>query len=102
MVPSPKQSHKRPDHVLRVEGGHPLHGRICISGAKNASLPIMAASLLTAEPVRLTNVPDVADTALMREIIQSLGGRTRTGGPGVVTISAPEIGSQIADELGKR
>jgi UDP-N-acetylglucosamine 1-carboxyvinyltransferase len=102
MVPGPKQSHRRPDHILRVEGGHPLQGRIFVSGAKNASLPIMAASLLTAEPVRLTNVPDVADTALMREIIKSLGGRARTGAPGVVTISAPEISSQVADELGKR
>ncbi len=102
MIPPTRQSHSQADHVLRVEGGHRLEGRICISGAKNASLPLMAAALLTAEPVRLTNVPNVADTALMGEIIRSLGGSAWAGEPGVVAISASQLGSVVDDALGKR
>ena len=45
---------------IRVHGGRPLHGRLPISGAKNAALPLMAAGLLSAEPVRLANVPRLA------------------------------------------
>jgi UDP-N-acetylglucosamine 1-carboxyvinyltransferase len=88
--------------VLVVEGGRPLRGRICISGSKNASLPLIAASLLSQEPTRLSNVPEVADTALMREIVHHLGGRTRSNGPGHLTISAKTIGSDVPDDLGKR
>ena len=101
-MPSTQPTHRQPDHVLRVEGGRRLRGRIRISGAKNASLPIMAASLLTPEPVRLTNLPEVADTALMREIIRALGGRARAAGPGVVTIAARDLASDVPDALGKR
>lgn len=45
------------DYVV-VEGGHPLHGEVSISGAKNAALPIMAASLLTTDSILLTNIPN--------------------------------------------
>ena len=48
---------------IRVHGGRPLHGRLPISGAKNAALPLMAAGLLTADTVRLGNVPRLADIA---------------------------------------
>ena len=48
------------DRIL-IEGGVPLEGTVEISGAKNAALPIMFASLLTAEPLDLKNVPDLAD-----------------------------------------
>src|ERR671936_367551 len=95
---------QRRDSVLYVEGGRPLRGRVCISGAKNASLPLMAASLLADSPVRLTNVPEVADTALMRDIIHHLGGLTRASGPGALTITAAgrELRSQVPDDLGRR
>ncbi len=55
---------------VKVFGGNPLHGEIAISGAKNASLPIMAASLLCTHPVMLQNIPDIAD---IRVILQILG-----------------------------
>ncbi|MCI6982397.1 MAG: UDP-N-acetylglucosamine 1-carboxyvinyltransferase [Akkermansia sp.] len=58
---------------LIVEGGHPLHGTISISGSKNASLPILAASILTDEPVRISRVPDVSDTNYMLQILSQLG-----------------------------
>ena len=59
---------------LLVHGGSPLRGSINISGSKNASLPILAASLLTDEEVIIRRVPDVSDTNYMVQIISALGG----------------------------
>jgi UDP-N-acetylglucosamine 1-carboxyvinyltransferase len=60
-------------HKLRIEGGKRLSGRVSIGGAKNASLPEMAAALLTDEPVQLTNVPDVWDVGTMGRLLRDLG-----------------------------
>ena len=56
-----------------VHGGKPLKGTVRVSGSKNAALPILAACLLTDQPCRLTNVPDIADTRLMFQILRYLG-----------------------------
>ncbi len=56
-----------------IEGGHPLHGEVFPSGNKNAALPMLAACLLTNEPVTLHNVPDIKDVTTMRALIESLG-----------------------------
>jgi len=58
---------------IRVSGGRRLKGDIQISGAKNAALPLMAASLLTDAPLTLTNVPNLADVMFMAEILRQLG-----------------------------
>jgi UDP-N-acetylglucosamine 1-carboxyvinyltransferase len=58
---------------IRIEGGARLEGAISISGAKNAALPLMAASLLTDAPLVLSNVPRLADIAFMTELLTSLG-----------------------------
>jgi UDP-N-acetylglucosamine 1-carboxyvinyltransferase len=58
---------------IRIRGGHPLKGQIPISGAKNAALKLMAASLLTADPLTLTNVPRLADVRAMAELLISFG-----------------------------
>jgi UDP-N-acetylglucosamine 1-carboxyvinyltransferase len=58
---------------LAILGGKPLHGEVLISGAKNAALPIMCASLLSAEPLQLSNVPDLHDVATMRKLLQQMG-----------------------------
>ena len=58
---------------LIINGGVPLSGTITPSGNKNAALPILAACLLTDEPVILHNVPDIQDVQNMRKLIQSLG-----------------------------
>jgi UDP-N-acetylglucosamine 1-carboxyvinyltransferase len=58
---------------LAIEGGVPLHGEVRISGAKNAALPIMCAALLTAEPLRLTNMPRLRDVATMSALLASMG-----------------------------
>ncbi|GAP10707.1 UDP-N-acetylglucosamine 1-carboxyvinyltransferase [Bellilinea caldifistulae] len=56
-----------------IEGGHPLHGEVTPAGNKNAALPLLAACLLTDEPVILRNVPDILDVRTMRALLESLG-----------------------------
>jgi UDP-N-acetylglucosamine 1-carboxyvinyltransferase len=90
------------NHVLYVEGGRPLYGRIGVSGSKNASLAIMAASILTEDPVVLRNVPIIADTALMREILQALGGTSIEEGPGTLKLRAEQIASTVPASLASR
>ena len=58
---------------LQIEGGVPLNGKIRISGAKNAALPIIAASLLTEEPVNISNSPHLHDVTTMIELLACLG-----------------------------
>lgn len=58
---------------IRIRGGQPLRGEIPISGAKNAALKLMAASLLTSEPLTLTNMPRLADVRAMAELLTSFG-----------------------------
>jgi UDP-N-acetylglucosamine 1-carboxyvinyltransferase len=58
---------------LVIEGGVPLRGDVQVSAAKNAALPLLAASLLSAEPVVLDNVPRLADVATIKALLQGLG-----------------------------
>ncbi len=58
---------------LKITGGKPLSGTIPISGAKNSALKLMAAALLTPEPLTLTNVPQLADTRFLSQLLQTLG-----------------------------
>ncbi|MEK9970668.1 MAG: UDP-N-acetylglucosamine 1-carboxyvinyltransferase, partial [Ferrovibrio sp.] len=58
---------------IRLRGGRPLEGSIGIGGAKNAALPLMAASLLTDETLTLSNVPHLADIATMAHLLQQHG-----------------------------
>jgi len=58
---------------IRIRGGNRLKGEIPISGAKNAALKLMAAALLTAEPLTLRNVPRLADVRAMAELLRSFG-----------------------------
>jgi len=60
---------------LLIKGGVPLHGEVTISGAKNAVLPIMAATLLTSEPCVIHRVPNLSDVKFMGRILESLGAR---------------------------
>ena len=68
---------------LLIKGGTPLHGEVKISGAKNAVLPIMAATLLTGETCVIRRVPDLSDVGFMAKILSSLGAqvtlKTATG-----------------------
>lgn len=59
--------------AFQINGGKPLRGTVRINGSKNASLPLMAASLLTTEPVTLHGVPNLSDIRAMQELLASLG-----------------------------
>ena len=65
---------------IRIRGGNTLAGAIHISGAKNAALPLMIASLLTEETLTLRNVPRLADVRLLQRILQNHGVDILTAG----------------------
>ena len=76
---------------LRITGGRPLHGEVTISGAKNAALPELCATLLTNEQVDLANVPRLRDVATMRLLLDNMGVRTETHGErGGMSFQAPD------------
>src|SRR5882757_5046810 len=58
---------------IRIVGGRPLNGTIPISGAKNATLPLMIASMLTDQTLILDNVPRLADVSLLQQILSNHG-----------------------------
>jgi UDP-N-acetylglucosamine 1-carboxyvinyltransferase len=73
-----------------IKGGAPLRGEVAVSGAKNAVLPIMAATLLTAEPCLIRRVPQLSDVRFMGEILSSLGAEVKSDG-GALTVRAANI-----------
>src|SRR5947207_2436388 len=75
---------------LSIEGGVPLRGEVTISGAKNAALPIMAATLLTAEPCVIRRVPNLSDVTFMGQILTSLGAKVKFDGA-MLTVQAAKI-----------
>lgn len=89
-------AHDPQKDALRIEGGRPLRGCVHISGAKNAALPAMAASLLSGDRCVLDNMPVIADVEVMADLLRRLGavvteerGRTVIHGDGVAETVAP-------------
>ncbi|MSP42810.1 MAG: UDP-N-acetylglucosamine 1-carboxyvinyltransferase [Alphaproteobacteria bacterium] len=84
---------------LVMRGGRPLSGKIAISGAKNAALPLMTASLLTEDPLTLRNIPDLADITTLGELLSEHGSEItlrKQGGVRSLTLSTPKITSAVA------
>lgn len=81
---------------LLIRGGHRLHGEVRISGAKNAALPELCAALLTAEPVTLSNVPQLQDVATMLKLIRNMGVSAQRSDDGTVSINAASLSSPEA------
>ena len=75
---------------LVIKGGTPLKGEVKISGAKNAALPLMAATLLTDEECVLRNLPNLSDVRFMTRILKSLGATVETG-RGSIRVRAKKI-----------
>ena len=67
---------------FEIEGGFPLRGRVQVSGAKNAALPLLAATLLTDEPCEVSGIPDLRDVRTMRRLLEGLGVRIEDVAPG--------------------
>src|SRR6266540_722639 len=84
--------------ALVIEGGRPLYGRIQAAGNKNGALPILAACLLTSEPVVLRNVPRIADVETMIELLNDVGAEVEWAGPNEVHAHAAEVVKHELDE----
>jgi UDP-N-acetylglucosamine 1-carboxyvinyltransferase len=76
---------------FNITGGIPLRGEITPGGNKNAALPLIAACLLTEEPVTLRNVPEIRDVHTMIALIESLGVKITRVAPNIIQIHAREI-----------
>ncbi|WBU59336.1 UDP-N-acetylglucosamine 1-carboxyvinyltransferase [Paracoccus albus] len=85
------------DQII-VQGGGELHGEIPIAGAKNACLTLMPATLLTDEPLTLTNAPRLSDIRTMAELLQSLGAEFTSMQDGkVLSLSSHDLNNLTAD-----
>jgi UDP-N-acetylglucosamine 1-carboxyvinyltransferase len=86
-----------------IEGGVALHGEVTPSGNKNAALPLLAACLLTEEPVTLRNVPQIRDVQAMRRLIESLGSKVEDLDANTWRITTKElVPSELDPELCRR
>src|SRR5213595_3963156 len=88
---------KTAPQTLVIEGGNSLNGHIRASGNKNGALPILAACLLTDEPVTLSNVPRIRDVETMLELVAGTGASAEWTGPNEVRIHAAGISSHEVD-----
>ncbi len=80
-----------------IEGGNPLNGTVIPSGNKNEVLPLLAACILTEEPVILHNIPDILDVKAMRSLLQSLGVEITALSPSSWQIHAKNVHSGNLD-----
>ena len=80
-----------------IEGGQPLHGKVRAAGNKNGVLPILAACVLTSEPVELHNVPRIRDVDTMLELLADIGVEVDWTGPNDVRVHAAVRSTDRAD-----
>ncbi|HEX5450532.1 MAG TPA: UDP-N-acetylglucosamine 1-carboxyvinyltransferase, partial [Gaiellaceae bacterium] len=85
-----------------IEGGRPLSGRVRAAGNKNGVLPILAACLLTAEPVDVTNVPRIRDVDTMLELLDGLGADVEWTGLNEVRVHAQDVRPDVDEALANR
>jgi UDP-N-acetylglucosamine 1-carboxyvinyltransferase len=76
---------------FRIQGGHPLSGQISVSGAKNAALPVLAACLLTDEPVVLHGIPHVRDLRTMENLLRHNGATVQRRADDALVVETREI-----------
>ena len=81
---------------LIIHGGTPISGEVQISGAKNAALPILCASLLTNETCRVTNVPDLNDTTTMLSLLEQMGVNVSIDKRSEISLTAANLSNLIA------
>ena len=91
----PTQKHLQ---AFVIEGGHRLEGTVRASGNKNGVLPVLAACLLTNEPVELTNVPRIRDVATMMALLDDLGADVEWTGPNEVRVDTAAVHKTDLDE----
>ncbi|MCC5636533.1 UDP-N-acetylglucosamine 1-carboxyvinyltransferase [Nostoc sp. CHAB 5844] len=94
-LPDAKLAPQADSSVLQIWGGHPLHGHVTISGAKNSALVIMAGALLCSGDCRIRNVPLLADVEKMGQVLSALGVRVTRQGD-ILDINASHISTSQA------
>jgi UDP-N-acetylglucosamine 1-carboxyvinyltransferase len=89
---------------FQIQGGHRLQGEIQAQGAKNEVLQILCAVLLTSEPVRVTNIPDIIDVNKLIEILGDFGVKVQKNAPGDYTFQADsvDVDFQFTDSYKKK
>ena len=87
-----------------IEGGRPLRGTITPQGAKNEAVEVIAAVLLTPDPVRITNIPDILDVNNLIRLLQDVGVKVMRNGKGDFTFQADELNLEFlaSDEYVKK
>lgn len=85
-----------------IKGGNPLCGEVSISGAKNAAVAIVAATILCDEPCVLENVPDISDTAICAKILREMGAEVRYTNKNTMYVDPKNIKNPVVpDELAR-
>ena len=87
-----------------IRGGNKLNGKITISGAKNAALPIIAASVFAGESCRIENVPEISDVRMMAKILRYIGADVTMPEPGVMIVDSQNVRADITipDEMTRK
>jgi len=90
--------------TLLIEGGNPLFGKVRVSGAKNAGLVVMAASIMAEGEVILDNLPHIRDVEVMKQILNEIGAQTEWNEDGSLSIKVEPrcIKTRTSYELGKQ
>ena len=87
-----------------IKGGNPLYGEVTISGAKNAAVAILPASILVEGKCRVENVPDISDVRILLDILRDMGAEVSQPETGVVEVPAgaavPEAQAEEPEEAG--
>ncbi|MGB2553458.1 UDP-N-acetylglucosamine 1-carboxyvinyltransferase [Campylobacter sp. MOP51] len=84
-------------HYLEIEGNAKLSGEVAISGAKNAALPLIAATLIMKDEVTISNVPNVADIKTLAKLLENLGSKCEFTDHNTIKINTNEINSTKAN-----
>lgn len=82
-----------------IKGGNKIHGETYVSGSKNASLPILAATLISGKTTKLYNVPNIEDVKITLEILRNLGCKVKRDKNKVIINSKDASKTTIPDEL---
>lgn len=82
-----------------IKGGKKLEGEICIGNAKNASLKILAASILASEPIKIPNLPQIEDISRMKELLADLGAKFDSESLNSTRIKKTDLNYKIADRF---
>lgn len=82
-----------------INGGYKLHGETFISGSKNASLPILAATIISGRTTKLYNVPDIEDVKITLEILKEIGCKVKKDKNRIIINSKDACKTTIPDNL---